>query len=136
VKTFDSQTVEIGAPLSEVFRYVSDPANLPEWAEAFERAGSDGRAVLRTPGGSVEIALDVHASPEQGTVDWVLRFPDGSAGRAFSRLVPAGERRTIYTFVLTPPPVPLEALEGALEEQARTLRRELARLRERLSAPP
>jgi hypothetical protein len=39
------------------------------------------------------------------------------------------ERETVYTFVLLPPPVPLEQLEGALEQQSHTLKEELARLK-------
>ena len=38
--------------------------------------------------------------------------------------------RCIFSFVLTPPPVPLEQLEGALEAQSRTLAEELKKLKE------
>lgn len=59
-----------------------------------------------------------------------MTFPDQSVATAFSRLVDAAPDRCIYTFVLTPPPVPLEQLEGALEAQAQTLSHELTRLKE------
>ena len=36
-------------------------------------------------------------------------FPDGTAAQAFSRLIATGDG-AIYSFVLTPPPVPLEQL--------------------------
>jgi hypothetical protein len=61
-----------------------------------------------------------------------MTFPDGSVGRAFSRLIELGSR-TLYSFVLMAPPVPLEQLEGMLEEQARVLREELATLQSKLS---
>lgn len=128
--SFDVQGIEIGAPAGAVFAYVADPARLPEWTSAFRSAGN-GRAVLATPRGAVEIRLEVLASTAAGTVDWIMTFPDGSRGTAFSRVVPIGDR-SVYSFVLTAPPVPLEEVEGALAEQARTLREELRRLKTRL----
>jgi hypothetical protein len=128
MRTFDVQTVEIERATDEVFDFLSNPARLPEWTSAF-RAVSGRRATLVTPGGSVDIDLDVRASRPQGTVDWVMTFADGSVGKAFSRVIDGGPGRSIYSFVLTPPPVPLELLEGTLDEQSRVLRAELARLR-------
>jgi tRNA-specific 2-thiouridylase len=69
------------------------------------------------------------ASEARGTIDWYMTFPDGSVADAFSRIIPIGPDRCVYAFVLTPPPVPLEKLEGALDEQSRTLADELGRLR-------
>ena len=63
-----------------------------------------------------------------------MTFPDGSVGQAFSRITPEGEDKAIYTFVLMAPPVPLEALEGALEAQKAILAEELAGLKTRLEA--
>ena len=127
MKTFDVQGIEIEAGFQDVFDYIAEAKNLPTWAHAFESV-SNGRAILQTPNGSVEIGLAVHASGEHGTVDWELTFPDGSVARACSRVVALGNDRSIYTFVLLPPPVPLEQLEGALEQQSQILREELARL--------
>jgi Polyketide cyclase / dehydrase and lipid transport len=129
--TFDVQGITIEAPYDRAFRYVADPLRLPEWTHAFE-AVADGRATLRTGAVTVEVGLAVEASPERGTIDWTLVFPDGSVARAFSRLVPAGADRTVYSFVLLPPPVPLAELEGTLAEQSRVLREELAALRRQL----
>ena len=126
MRDFDVQTVEIGAPFGAAFAYIADPGKLPEWARAFGSV-ADGRASLATPRGAVEVGLEVRTSREAGTVDWVMTFPDGSVGRAFSRLVGLG-RRSIYSFVLLAPPLPLEQIEGALAEQSRSLREELATL--------
>lgn len=124
MKTFDVQTVAIEAPADAVFAYVADPSRLPEWTHAFQTV-ANGRATLRTPRGAAEIGLEVRASLEHGTVDWLMTFPDGSVGRAHSRVVAAAPRRSVYSFVLLAPPVPLEQVEGALEEQGRTLAQEL-----------
>lgn len=132
MRDFDVQAIEIAAPFEGTFRYVADPSNLPEWTHAFVSV-SGGRAMLATPKGSVEVGLEVRASMEWGTVDWIMTFPDASVGRAFSRLVTLDHGRTLYSFSLLAPPVPLEQVEGAVAEQAKVLRQELATLQERLA---
>jgi hypothetical protein len=132
MRDFDVQAIEIRAPFEVVFPYIADPATLPEWTHAF-RSVADGRATLVTPRGSVEAGLEVRASRESGTVDWIMTFPDGSLGKAFSRLVGIGTDRTLYSFILLAPPGPLEQLEGALAEQARILGEELATLQRKLA---
>jgi hypothetical protein len=127
VKNFDVQTVEISAQYDKTFTYIAEPGNLPQWTSAFKSV-SDGHAIMQTPSGSVEVALTVNASYKQGTIDWVMTFPDGSVATAYSRVVEVGNQKSIYSFLLLPPPVPLEQLEGALEAQAQTLREELSRL--------
>ncbi len=128
MRTFDAQTVEIGCSAERVFDYVADSVNLPEWTSAF-RAVSGRRARLATPEGSVEIDLEVRASRSQGTIDWLMTFPDGSVGKAFSRVIDAGADHSIYSFILTAPPVPLELLEGAIDQQSKILSRELEGLK-------
>lgn len=129
MKGFDVQGIELGVEASAAFAYITDPARLPEWTVAFASV-NDGRAVMRTPQGEVVVSLVVEAAPEQGTIDWRMGFPDGSVATAFSRVVPLAAGRSVYSFVLTAPPVPLEELEGALEAQSRTLAEELRRLRQ------
>lgn len=126
--THDMQSVELGVPFDKAFDYIADLRHLPDWAHAFQGVHG-GRARLETPNGAVEIGLTVHTSREQGTVDWTMTLPDSSVARAFSRVTPAGQDRCIYSFVLLVPPVPLEQLEGTLQQQSTTLREELARLR-------
>jgi hypothetical protein len=131
MREFDVQTIEIQAPWDAAFEYVADPQNLSEWTHAF-RSVASGRATMATPRGLVDVGLRVESSRVAGTVDWIMTFPDGSVGRAFSCLIDL-DHRTLYSFALTAPPVPLEQLEGALEEQARVLREELAVLQRKLS---
>ncbi len=131
MRNCDVQTIEIEAPYDAAFKYISDPRTLPEWTHAF-RSVSNGRATMVTLRGSMEVGLRVESNEAAGTIDWFMTFPDGSVGRAFSRLIDLGNR-TLYSFALMAPPVPLEQLEGALEEQARVLREELAALQRELS---
>ncbi|HEX4952062.1 MAG TPA: SRPBCC family protein [Thermoanaerobaculia bacterium] len=128
MKTFDVQTVELAVPRGRAFELIADPVQLPRWTHAFAFAGS-GEALMRTPNGEVRVGLEVEASTERGTIDWRMTFPDGSVASAFSRLVDLAEDRCLFSFVLTPPPVPLELLEGALEAQSRTLAEELVKLK-------
>jgi uncharacterized protein YndB with AHSA1/START domain len=131
MKTFDVQSIDIEAPTSRVFEFVAEPSNLPRWANAFREA--DGRSArLETPQGTVNIELRTDARREAGTIDWTMTFPDGAVGTAYSRVTPDGESRSIFSFVLMAPPVPLEAVEGALEAQRKTLAKELVRLKEHL----
>lgn len=129
MKTFVVQSIEIARPAQDVFAYVADPANLPEWTNAFKSA-DHARAELETPAGAVPIALETRAHAEAGTVDWFLTFPDGSRGSAYSRITENGEDKAIYAFVLMAPPVALEALEGALAQQMEILAGELRELKD------
>ncbi len=127
MRTFEVQGIALPVPASIAFRYIADPAKLPEWTHAFKSVTSD-RAVLETPNGSVEVGLEVRASAGQGTIDWFIRFPNGNVATAFSRIVEGQNGGSIYTFVLTAPPVPLDQLEGTLEVQSNILREELDKL--------
>ncbi|MBE5073460.1 SRPBCC family protein [Erythrobacteraceae bacterium E2-1 Yellow Sea] len=128
MKTFDVQSIGIDRPAQEVFEYVANPANLPNWTNAFKSA-DDEKAELVTPAGAVPIALKTDAQPQAGTVDWFMTFPDGGIGSAYSRVTANGEDKAIYSFVLMAPPVALEALEGALNEQMAILAKELVGLK-------
>jgi hypothetical protein len=128
MKSFDVQGIALDVPQEEAFAFIADPAHLPRWTSAFASA-TTRQALLRTPRGEVKIELGVKASAEQGTVDWRMTFPDGNVATAFSRIVEIDRARCVFSFILTPPPVPLEDLEGALETQSRTLGEELSNLK-------
>ena len=133
MRTYDVQAIELGVASARAFQMLADPAQLPRWTQAFASADRES-AILRTPNGSLRIGLLVQAQPACGTVDWRMSFPDGTTGWAHSRVVPLAEERCVYTFVLHAPPVPLEAIEGAIGAQRLTLARELQRLKELLES--
>jgi uncharacterized protein YndB with AHSA1/START domain len=132
--TYRIESVRLRAKAARVFDYLANPAKLPEWTNAF-KAVRGSKATLVTPSGTVEVGLQVKASEVAGTVDWQMTFPDQSVASAYSRVIPEEQGGSLYTFVLMAPPVPLEQLEGTLEEQARILREELAKLRTILGEP-
>ena len=133
MKTFDVQSIGIGKSLGHVFDFIAAPANLPLWAHAFKRADAKS-AELVTPNGAVLVDLETITDESRGTIDWRMTFPDSSVGVAYSRVTPDGGDRSVYSFVLMAPPVPLEALEGALSAQIAVLAEELQTLKARLEA--
>lgn len=133
MRTFDVQGIEIEASRAAVFAFVSDPRNLPKWAQAFQQADDKG-ARLNTPMGEIDIALRTISHEAAGTIDWQLTFPDGAVGVAQSRVTETDRGTSIYNFVLHAPPVALEQLEGALDAQSATLREEMAQLKKLLEA--
>jgi hypothetical protein len=128
MKSFDVQAIDLSVPRSKAFAFIADPTALPKWTSAFASV-TPGRALMRTPSGEITVDLEVRASAEEGTVDWRMTFPDRSVATAFSRVVELDRERCVFSFVLTPPPVPLEQLEGALEAQSRILAEELRELK-------
>jgi hypothetical protein len=131
MKLYDVQSVELAVAPEKAFAFIADARELPRWTNAFaEVRGS--RARLRTPQGEVDIGLRVAADPVTRTIDWYMTFPDDSEADAYARVVPLGAERCVFSFVLTPPPVPLEQLEGTLEQQSRVLHEELLRLKQLL----
>jgi hypothetical protein len=133
VKVYDVQSIAVSVPAGRAFEFIADSRELVGWTHAIA-AVNGSRARLRTPAGEVEIELQVVTDKAARTVDWYMTFPDGSTATAFSRVMPLGKDRCLYSFALTPPPGPLELLEGTLEQQSRTLSEELVRLKELLES--
>ena len=128
MKHFELQGIHLNVPSHKAFAFIADAEQLPVWTSAFASVRA-GAAIMRTPNGNIPVGLDVDASSRHGTVDWRMKFPDGSIATAYSRVVELAPDRCVFSFVLTPPPVPLEQLEGTLEAQSRTLAEELTRLK-------
>jgi hypothetical protein len=128
-KNFSVQSVLIDSPVDKVFNFISNPSNLPLWTEAFKKADHNS-ALLVTPSGELQIGLETKYNVELGTIDWFMKLPDGNVGKAFSRVVENPDGRSIYSFILLAPPVPIEELEGTLREQEIILDKELRKLKE------
>lgn len=127
------ESVQIRAGFDKVFRYIAAPENLPEWTHAFKSV-QNGKAVLATPAGAAEVGLRINSSRAEGTIDWGMKFPDGSEAMAYSRVVRLSSEACVYSFVLLAPAVALEQIEGALDQQVEILRGELKRLKQILDS--
>jgi len=126
---FDVKNTTLNVPYQQAFTYVANINNLPLWAKAFAKINADGSAIMQTEQGEVPIKLEVISDVKSGIIDWKMSFPDGSQGTAYSRVVALSEKTSAYSFLLTPPPVPLEMLEGALAQQGKILEQELIMLK-------
>lgn len=124
---FDVQSIGIDLKPSLVYDFISKPENLPLWTNAFSNI-KENSAIMETPMGKIEIGLETITSETSITVDWIMTMPDGSIGKAFSRVSENGAH-AIYSFVLLAPPVPLEQIEGALSAQKLVLAEELKKLK-------
>ena len=124
---FDVQSIGINRTANNVFDFIAKPENLSLWTNAFAKADQSS-AIMVTPNGEFPIGLETLISKENGTIDWVMTMPDGSIGKAFSRVSENG-KNAVYSFVLLAPPVPLEELEGALAAQKIILAEELKDLK-------
>jgi hypothetical protein len=126
IKTFDVQSIELVTNFNKAFDYIANPRNLPDWTAAFKKA-DEHSALLVTPNGELKIGLTT-ISNESGTIDWHMKMPDGAIGKAYSRLIELPNGNVLYSFVLLAPPVPIEQVEGTLNEQKKLLASELKNL--------
>ncbi len=131
IKMYDVQAIELPTSLGKAFEYISTPGNLPGWTSAFKEA-DEKSALLVTPNGELKISLRTITN-QSGTIDWYMTMPDGSVAKAFSRLTDLPNGNVLYSFVLLAPPVPIEQVEGTLEQQKQILSTELERLAKILS---
>ena len=126
---YDVQHIAINASTTTVFNFLAIPENTAKWAKAFSKIKNE-KALLQSPMGEVEIGFKVISNNNAGTIDYLMKFPDGSIGKAFSRVTENdGKNTSIYSFTLMVPPVPLEAIEGTLELQKKQLKEELILLK-------
>jgi uncharacterized protein YndB with AHSA1/START domain len=108
---FRVESVRIKAPIDRVFEYIAAQQNLPEWTHAFKSAGN-GKALMATPAGKVEVDLKVKSSRAEGTIDWHMRFPDGNEAAAYSRLVPESSERAFTALSCWRRPFPWHSSRG------------------------
>ncbi len=126
IKMYDVQSIELPTNFKTAFEYISNPKNLPNWTSAFKEV-DDKSALLVTSNGELQIGLAT-VSNESGIIDWYMTMPDGLVCKAFSRLTELPNGNVLYSFVLLAPPVPIEQVEGTLEEQKKLLASELLNL--------
>ena len=123
-------TTILSAPQSEVFAYVAEIENLPEWATEFARElrrDADGYKVINNLG---EFRFEIKADEETGVID-MLSGPSAEEMAIFpTRAVPLPGGRTAYTFTMFQAPgMPDELFESQYE----SLQREFANIEARFS---
>lgn len=95
--------VVIDRPAAEVYEFVSQPANLSQWAAGLADSLEfvDGRWVAQSPLGQVVVEM---AEPNSyGVLDHQVTLPDGQSFYNPMRVIAAGERCELV-FTLRRPP--------------------------------
>ncbi len=123
-------TTVLPAPKREVFGYMSEIENLPEWATEFARElrrGEDGYTVVNNLG---EFRFEIRADEETGVID-MLAGPTADEMAVFpTRVVELADGRTAYSFTMFQGPgMPDELFKG----QADSLEREFANIEARFA---
>jgi hypothetical protein len=122
-----TETRVFRATRDEVFEYLADIDNLPEWASEFARELKlvDGRHVVVN--GLGELFFEIHADRERGIVD-MLAGPAPDALALFPVRIVEAPGGSVLTFTMVQQPgQPDEQFEG----QHESLLRELANLERR-----
>jgi hypothetical protein len=127
-----SETVTTVLPASreEVFAYVADIENLPEWATEFARElrrDEDGYVVVNNLG---EFRFEIRADRETGVID-MLAGPSADEMSVFpTRVVELGDQATAFIFTMFQTPGMPDEL---FERQHLSLQREFANIEARFS---
>jgi hypothetical protein len=123
-------TTVLPAPKREVFAYMSEIENLPEWATEFARElrrDEDGYTVVNNLG---EFRFEIRADEQTGVID-MLAGPSAAEMAVFpTRAVELADGRTAYTFTMFQGPgMPDELFKGQYE----SLKREFANIEARFA---
>jgi hypothetical protein len=127
----ETVTAVLQAPADEVFGFLADIENLPEWATEFARRlvrdGDDYKVV----NGLGEFFFDVRADASTGVID-MFAGPSKDAMALFpTRVVALPDGTSAFTFTMFQAPGMPDEL---FESQHASLRRELAEVERRFSA--
>jgi len=84
-------SASIDRPAADVYRYASDPANIPEWAPGLGSSveNVDGRWFVETPAGRAGFAFV--EGDEFGVLDHEVTLPSGDVIYNPMRVVPGGD---------------------------------------------
>ena len=127
-----SVTSVLAAPRDEVFRYLSDVENLPDWATEFARELKvvDGR--VKIVNGLGEFFFRIEADEESGVVDMLAGPEEDELALFPARVVslPGGE--SAFTFTMFQGPGMSDEL---FEAQHASLLREVENLERRFGRP-
>lgn len=126
----ETVTAVLSTPRQEVFAYLSDIENLPEWATEFarelKREGDDFKVVNNLG----EFYFEIRADAETGVID-MLAGPTKDELAVFpTRAVELPDGQTAYTFTMFQAP---DMPDELFESQHESLRREFENIRAALS---
>jgi hypothetical protein len=121
----DTKAISIEADAGKVFRFVADPAHLPQWAVGFAKAvRRDGDRWLVTTGAG-DIPVRIRAEPTTGVVDFVMTPAPGLEVTASSRVLARGAGAEYVFTQVQPPGMPDESFArsvGAVVQELTVLK--------------
>jgi hypothetical protein len=117
-----TETAVLAAPAREVFDYLADVENLPEWANEFARELKvvDGRH--KVVNGLGEFFFEIRADPGTGVIDMYAGPGEDELALFPTRVVPLGADRSAFLFTMFQGPGQPDEL---FESQHASLVREL-----------
>ena len=123
-------TAILDARATDVFDYLADVRNLPEWATEFARElrFEDGKA--RIVNGLGEFWFSIDADRGTGVIDMYAGPSDDELALFPTRVVALPAGRTAYTFTMFQPP---EMPDELFESQYQSLLREFDNIRRRFA---
>jgi hypothetical protein len=127
----ETVTTVLAAPSEEVFAYLADIENLPEWATEFarrlERDGDDYKVV----NGLGEFYFEIRADPATGVIDMYAGPTKDEMAVFPTRVVGLPDGHTAYSFTM----FQAEGMPDELfESQHASLRREFVQIERRFAA--
>ena len=127
----ETVTAVLPAPAGEVFDYLADIENLPEWATEFarrlERDGSDYKVV----NGLGEFFFEIRADRETGVIDMYAGPTKDEMAIFPTRVVGLPDETSAFVFTMFQGPGTPDDL---FESQHASLQREFAHIRRRFGA--
>ena len=124
-------TAVLDAPKDNVFDYLANVNNLPEWATDFARELKyvDGKA--KVVNGMGEFFFSMETDRSTGVIDMFAGSQEDELALFPTRVVPLGPGRSAYSFTMFKlPGMPDEVFESQYE----SLRREFDNIRRRFAA--
>ena len=115
-------TTVLEAPKSEVFAYLADVDNLPDWATEFARELKVVDGKHKVVNGLGEFFVEFHADEETGVID-MLSGPTEEELAVFpTRVVAMGDQRSAFIFTMFQQPgQPQDLFDGQYESLLREL---------------
>ena len=127
----ESVTTVLRAPRDEVFEYLSDIENLPDWATEFARELKREGGRYKVVNGLGEFLFEIRADRDTGVIDMFAGPSEEEMAIFPTRAVSLPDGQTAYTFtMLQGPDMPDEIFES----QHASLRRELENLERRFGS--
>jgi hypothetical protein len=111
----DTQSISIKAPTEDVYDFLSNPANLSEWATGFCMSirQDNNRWLAKTPQGEIEVRYSTNSS--LGIIDFHMFPAPDVEGVANSRVLPNDEGSEYIFTQFQAPDMPNDVFHGQIE---------------------